>query len=58
VTYSQTPRVWRPSIETSMSPREKTTVAALAASSALVLAGVARFAVALLKGDNPTRATS
>lgn len=58
VTYPQTPRVRRPSIETPMSPREKTTVAALAASAALVLAGVARFTVALLKGDNPTRATS
>jgi hypothetical protein len=55
-TDAPTARARRPSIESSMSPRERSTVAALAASVVLVLAGIARFTVALLNRDNPTRA--
>jgi YihY family inner membrane protein len=56
-TYSETLRKRRERITTPLTARQKTAVAALAASAAVALAGVASVTAALLKGDDRTRAT-
>ena len=58
LTYSETLRERREALTTPLTARQKTTLAALAVSAAVALAGVARFAAALVKDDKPTRATS